>query len=56
MSINEVDSTPNWYSGAVIGCSNQRKMHCLVYEGESDEYHFDVILDVLLGDLIILEH
>ena len=45
--LEEVDSTPTWYS-------HQEKTHCLAYEGESEHCHFDLTLDLILGDLIIV--
>ena len=52
--LDEVDGTATWYSGTVIGYSHEEKTHCLMYEGESEHFNFDLILDLLLGDFIIL--
>ena len=46
-------STSTWYWGTVKEYSPQEKMHCLIYDGESEECHFDLTTDLLLGDLII---
>ena len=45
--------TSTWYWGKVKDYLPQKKMHCLTYEGEGEEYHFDLTTDLLLGDLII---
>ena len=47
----EVDKTPTWYSGTY---SREEKTHCLIYEGDPEPYHFHLVVDLLLGDLIIL--
>ena len=52
--LDEVGGTPTWYSGTVIDYSHQEKTHCLTYEGESEHCHFDLTLDLLLGDLIVV--
>ena len=49
----EVDKTPTWYSGTIIEYSHEQKTHCLVYEGDSELYHFHLEVDLLLGDLIM---
>ena len=52
--LDEVDGTPTWYSGTVIDYSHHEKAHCLAYEGESECCHFDLTLDFILGDLLVL--
>ena len=48
------DGSSNWYLGTVMDYSPEEKTHCLTYEGESEECHFDLTIDLLLGDLIIV--
>ena len=43
-----------WYFGTVIDYSEQEKTHCLKYEEDSEHYQFDLTIDLILGDLIIL--
>ena len=43
-----------WYSGTVISYNPATKMHEISYEGEDEHCHFDVILDLLIGDLKVL--
>ena len=50
----EATCTSTWYWGTVKDYSPQEKMHCLMYDGDTEEYHFDLKIDLLLGDLIIL--
>jgi hypothetical protein len=52
--LDEVGGTPTWYSGTIIDYSHQEKTHCLTFEGESEHCHFDLTLDLILGDLIVL--
>ena len=42
-----------WYHGTVIGYSNEEKTHCITYEGDDEQYYYDIILDLLIGDLVI---
>ena len=48
------DGNSTWYSGTVKDYSPQAKTHCIVYEGDCEEYYFDLTLDFLLGDLLIV--
>ena len=43
-----------WYFGTVIDYSEQEKTHCLKYEEDSEHYQFDLTIDLILGDLILL--
>ena len=52
--LEEVSGTPTWYSGTVLDYSYQEKIHCLTYEGESENCHFNLTLDLILGDLIVV--
>ena len=50
--INEEGST--WYKGTVKGYSCQDKMHSIEYEGETEIYYFDLTIDLIIGDLVVL--
>ena len=43
-----------WYLGTVKNYSYEDKTHCLTYEGESEDCNFDLTLDFLLGDLLVV--
>ena len=36
-----------WYHRTVIGYSNEEKTHCITYEGDDEQYYYDIILDLL---------
>ena len=38
--VEEEDRTPTWYSGTIIEYSHEQKNHCLIYEGDPEQYHF----------------
>ena len=40
-------------SGA-INYSDKEKTHCIIYEGDDEQYNYDLILDLLIGDLVVL--
>lgn len=46
----EATCTSTWYRGIVKDYSPQEKMHFITYEGDTEEYHFDLTIDLLLGD------
>lgn len=52
--LDETANTLTWYTGTVVEYSCQDKTPCLKYEGESEYCHFDLIIDMILGDFIIL--
>lgn len=52
--LDEEDGNSTWYLGTVIDYLPHEKKHCLTYEGESEECHFDLTLDLLLGDILIV--
>ena len=31
----------------------KRKTHCITYEGDDEQYYYDIILDLLIGDLVV---
>lgn len=45
-----------WYCGRVIDYCTSKKIHCVVYDGEDNQYHYDLTVDFLNGDLIDTWH
>ena len=43
-----------WYCGKVISYDPATKTHEIAYESEDEHCHFDVMLDLLTGDMTIL--
>ena len=43
-----------WYYGTILDYSDEEKTYCIAYKGEDDQYHYDLILDLLIGDLVVL--
>ena len=50
---NEDTREPEWYTGSIVGYNSATKLFELSYDGEVDTCNFDVILDIILGDLVI---
>ncbi len=51
----DVDTnTFKWYDGTIIEYNPLEKQHEVKYENETDLYKFDLILDILTGDLEVL--
>jgi len=44
-----------WYSGSVVEYNPVGKLHGIKYDGEEDECHFDITVDIILGDLVVLD-
>ena len=42
-----------WYDGVVIDYDAYEKKHDILYDGEEESCKFDLILDLLTGDLQI---
>ena len=42
------------YYGTILDYSDKEKTYCVAYKGEDEEYHYDLILDLLIGDLVVL--
>ena len=42
-----------WYHGTIIEYSDKEKTHCIIYDGDDEQYNYDLILDLLIGDLVI---
>ena len=43
-----------WYSGTITGYLPNQKTHRVEYDEESGHYDFDLILDLLVGDLCVV--
>ena len=43
-----------WYVGRVIGYRDSDKTHCIDYDGEDEVCYFDLTIDFLNGDIILL--
>ena len=44
-----------WYSGIVVEYDSVGKLHRIRYDGEEDECQFDITVDIILGDLVIID-
>ena len=42
------------YHGRVIDYCTSQKIHCVVYEGDDNQYQYDLAIDLLNGDLIVI--
>lgn len=47
-------NTFQWYDGTILEYDPLEKKHEVKYENETDQYKFDLILDILSGDLEVL--
>ena len=45
-----------WYSGIVVDYDPVSKLHTIQYDGEEDQCKFDVIIDIILGDLVVTDN
>ena len=52
--VEENGGVATWYSGIVKDYSQQDKTHSLLYDDESVVCHFDITIDLVLGDFIVL--
>ena len=43
-----------WYVGTVIGYRVSDKAHCIKYDGEEEVCYFDLTIDFLNGDIVII--
>ena len=50
---HEDSHEPEWYHGSVVGYDPSTKLFEIAYNGEEDTCNFDIILDLILGDIII---
>jgi len=44
-----------WYSGTVVEYDPVSKLHRIRYDGEEDECQFDITVDIILGDLVVID-
>ena len=51
--IDEDSGALVWYHGTVMNYLDEEKTHCITYEGDDEQYHYD-LMDLLIGDLVIL--
>ena len=42
-----------WYNGTIIDCNPFTKLHEVSYHGEEENCFFDLIQDLIAGDLIV---
>ena len=45
-----------WYSGMVVDYDPVTKLHTIKYDGEEDHCQFDVTVDYILGDLVVIDN
>ena len=50
---DESTSEEQWYIGNVISYNTVSKLHEISYNGEDKHCHFDLIQDLISGDLIV---
>ena len=43
-----------WYTGTVVDYCSTSKTHEILYDDEDEKYNFDLIIDLINGDLIII--
>ena len=44
-----------WYCGTVLDYCVSKKTHSIVYDGDDNQYHYDLAIDLLNGDLIVVD-
>ena len=49
------DNSYRWYLGTVIAYQPTDKTHCILYDGEEEACYFDLTVDFLTGDLILID-
>ena len=42
-----------WYCGSIVGYDPSTKLFEITYDGEDNSCNFDIILDLIFGDLVI---
>lgn len=43
-----------WYYGSILGYDAATKLHELIYDGEVDHCYFDIVQDLIMGELKVL--
>lgn len=46
---DEESGIETWYCGRVIEYCTSKKIHCVIYDGDDNQYHFDLAVDFLNG-------
>ncbi len=44
-----------WYEGTIIDYSVSDKTHCVEYNGEEELCYFDLLIDFLAGDIVLID-
>ena len=44
-----------WYSGVVVDYDPVSKLHTIKYDGEEDSCQFDITVDYILGDVVVVD-
>ena len=52
---DEESGITTWYCGTVIDYCTSKRIHCVVYEGDDNQYHYDLAVDLVNGDLIVID-
>ena len=52
---DEESGIATWYCGRVIDYCTSKKIHSVVYEGDENQYHYDLAVDLLNGDSIVID-
>ena len=50
----EVDGQEEWFSGCVLGYDAQTHLHKVSYDQEEEQYFFNLLEDISVGDLTII--
>ena len=48
------NNTFQWYNGTIINYDPVEKKHVVEYDDEPDQHNYDLILDILSGDLVVV--
>lgn len=52
---NQDNGGYTWYVGQVLDYCDQDKTHCIKYEREDEVCSYDLTLDFILGDVILID-
>ena len=45
-----------WYTGTVVEYDSASKFHTIKCDGEADQCQFDLIVDIIIGDLVVMDN
>ena len=45
-----------WYSGTVVDYNPVSKLRTIKYDGEEDHCQFDITVDYIVGDLVVIDN